>query len=81
MTASTDLAAALEAYIRDEVTRQVEERLAENAPAPPPEIPAESRTWLSTAEAAARAGRHSRTIADACRTGELVAVQRGVQGS
>jgi len=81
MTVSADLAAALEAYIRDEITRQVEERLAERAPAPPPEIPIESRAWLSTAEAAARAGRHSRTIADACRTGELVAVQRGVQGS
>jgi excisionase family DNA binding protein len=81
MTISTDLAGALETYIREEVARQVEERFASIEATPPPEIPTGSRTWLSTAEAAARAGRHSRTIADACRTGELVAVQRGAQGS
>jgi len=81
MTTSADLATALEAFIREEVARQLEARLAALPTTPPAEQQSESRAWLSTAEAAARAGRHSRTIADACRTGELVAVQRGVQGS
>jgi hypothetical protein len=58
----------------------MEERTADMGTGPPPEVPSESRVWLSTTEAAARAGRHSPTVADACRTGDLVAMQGGLQG-
>lgn len=81
---SRDLAAALEAFIREEVARQLADRVAELAETPyEPDKPATaySRPWLSTSEAAARAGRHERTVADACRSGELVATQRRVNGS
>ena len=84
MTTSTDLATALETFIREEVQRQLAAALAELEPTPAPVTPAappQPRSWLSTAQAAARAGRHPRTIADACRSGDLLATQRGPQGS
>lgn len=71
MSHSTDLAAALEAFIRDEVTRQLAE-LPAPAPAPAPEVP----RVFTTATAAAYTGHHPDTIAKACGTGELEATQR-----
>ncbi|WP_354554962.1 helix-turn-helix domain-containing protein [Frigoribacterium sp. PvP120] len=74
------MAAALEAFIRDEVARQVGEQLAlhVNAIEPPaqPANPDDVR-WLTTREAAVRVGRHEDTVRKACQTGELFAKQRG----
>jgi excisionase family DNA binding protein len=79
MTNGTDLAAAPEAFIRDEVAWQVEEQVAlqidELTRAAKPPAASESR-WLSTREAAARVGCHEDTVRKACQTGELFAKQR-----
>jgi len=71
MTDSTDLAAALEAFIRHEVTRQLAQ-LPTPAPATAPDGP----RVFTTATAAAYTGHHPDTIAKACGTGELEATQR-----
>jgi len=81
MTTSSDLAAALEAFIREAVDRRVDERLETMNMTPLPEFPVRPQPWLNTVEAAARAGRHERTVADACRSGELAATQRGPNSS
>jgi len=89
VTSSDDIGRALEAFIRDEVRRQVDAALAERdrtATAAPPTpsplaSPAAPKAWLSTVEAAHLSGRHPETVAKACRNGELFATQRGRGGS
>jgi hypothetical protein len=80
MTTSRDLAAALEAFIQDEVDRRVAAAMAEVAAAPPMPLDRTSRAgvWLSAREAGERAGRHPETVTGACRSGELFATQRVV---
>jgi len=83
MTNSTELAAALEAYIRDEVARQLDHQLALHVEsARPPAQPAapDDVRWLTIREAAKRVGRHEDTVRKACQAGELFAKQRGKHG-
>lgn len=75
MTTASDLASALEAFIRDEVARQLAQ-LPVPAPAHAPEVP----RVFTTATAAAYTGHHPDTIAKACGTGELKATQRAKGG-
>ena len=75
MSTSAHLAAALEAFICEEVARQLAE-LPTPAPAPAPDGP----RAFTTATAAAYTGHHPDTIAKACGTGELVATQRVMGG-
>lgn len=61
MTTSIDLAAALEAYIRDEMAHQLEEQVAlhlDALKAAAPQGAVEESFWLSTREAASRVGLH-----------------------
>jgi len=70
MTHSTDLAAALESFIREEVARQLAD-LQLNAPAPR-ELP----RHMTVREAADYARRSTSTVLDACQSGALFAKQR-----
>lgn len=71
MTKDADLAAAHEAFMRDEVSRHLAE-LSNPAPATAPDGP----RVFTTATAVAYTGHHPDTIAKACGTGELEATQR-----
>ena len=70
MTTANDLASALEAFIRDEVARQLAD-LQLNAT-----VPRELPRHMTVREAADYARRSTSTVLDACQSGALFAKQR-----
>jgi hypothetical protein len=84
MTNSSGLAAVLDAFIRDEIARQLEVQTARHLDALAASVPpaaVEDSGWLSPREAAARVGLHENVVRKARQTGEVFATQRVRHGT